>query len=759
MDIDGDAAENSTDVEPLTSAKIQPLDPSVVNLIAAGEIIVAPVNALKELIENSVDAGSTSIHLDVLEGGLKMMQITDNGSGIDVNDLELLCVRHATSKIKSYDDLRTIATYGFRGEALASISHIAHVKVTTKTPDSSFAWTAKYNGSKLAGTPTKSAGNDGTRIMVEDLFYNIPSRRRAFRSPNEEFNKILEMVAKYAVHCWNVGFALKKLDSKGGSKMTIQVASNVKHLDRIRSIYGPSVAKELFKFSVEDQRYKFKANGFASNANYSVKRIQIILFINNRQVESTNIKKAIEQTYSAFLPKGGHPWAYLSIEIDPRNVDVNIHPTKREVAFLYEDEIIQIICEQLRANMAAVDSSRTFYTQTLLPGNSLSSATQNAGYMSTSTNYKITTNRKGTPRNDATLIRTDANARKITSMLQTAANTVNATPSQMEQPNAQNLPIEERVKVKYDHFDRKENLCNLSSIRRLRREVRESMHEAGTEVMASHTFVGILDSRKQLAIIQSGRKMYIVNYGMLAYDLFYQLGLTLFENFGAIKLSPPLHILPLMRAGIRRIKNSSLVLREDPEYDVDSLAEELTRDCLMPKREMLEEYWTMEITEVKPDGEISSLPLMLKGYNPSLARLPAFLVRLAQNVDWLHETECFRTFTHELARFYVPEPLDDSGRENSKDVCSLVDAGNSKKKPPIEQTSSDDDVGVAGDQGKLQELVKRRVEERRHHVLYAVEHVLFPAFKERLIVTNKFMENGIVEVADLKNLYRTFERC
>lgn len=208
----------TSELAALQPRRIRPLDETVVNKIAAGEIIVAPVNALKELIENCVDAGATSVDIVAKDGGLKLLQITDNGCGINKEDLPILCERHTTSKLKEFEDLQSIGTYGFRGEALASISHVAHLTVTTKTRDSDRAWRAVYADGKLvpakpgqSADPKPVAGRNGTQLTVEDLFYNMPNRLRAFRSPSDEYQKILDVVGRYAVHCEGVAFSCKKV--------------------------------------------------------------------------------------------------------------------------------------------------------------------------------------------------------------------------------------------------------------------------------------------------------------------------------------------------------------------------------------------------------------------------------------------------------------------------------------------------------------------------------------------------------------------
>jgi DNA mismatch repair protein MLH1 len=192
--------------------KIKPLDPQLVNRIAAGEIIQRPFNALKELIENSLDAGSTLINIQIKEGGLKLIHITDNGCGIDKDDLAIVCERFTTSKLKEFDDLKSINTFGFRGEALASISHVSRLSIVTKTAKAPCAYKAAYSDGKLVGDGIKptAAASRGTQIIVEDLFYNSSIRRNAMRSGAEEFAKIYEVVSRYAIHNYHAGFFLKR---------------------------------------------------------------------------------------------------------------------------------------------------------------------------------------------------------------------------------------------------------------------------------------------------------------------------------------------------------------------------------------------------------------------------------------------------------------------------------------------------------------------------------------------------------------------
>ena len=285
--------------------------------------------------------------------------------------------------------------------------------------------------------------------------------------------------------------------------MAISTSASASTIDRIRHIHGSAVANELVQLQVTDPRLGFSAEGWTSNANYHVKRTAVLLFINHRAVESTAIKKAIEQVYSVFLPKGGHPFIYISLDIDPKRVDVNIHPTKREVHFLHEDEVIERLCDEVRAQLANVDTSRTFMTQTLLPGIA-TPATPVRGEADTTGSAGRSTIRKKPYENN--LIRTDAKMRKITSML--AAN--QPAPSEGLGSNVAQLPDGD-----YERNDRERIPCRLTSIKELRADVRDQVHNDLTEMIAGHTYIGVVDERRRIAAIQGGVKLYLVDYGML----------------------------------------------------------------------------------------------------------------------------------------------------------------------------------------------------------------------------------------------------
>ena len=532
------------------------------------------------------------------------------------------------------------------------------------------------------------------------MFYNVLSRQKAFKSPSEEYAKILDVVGRYAIHCSGVAFSCKK---HGESVTGISTPSNATTVDSIRQIHGSSIANELIEFNVSDEKWGFKASGWTTNANYHVKKTMLLLFINHRSVESLAIKKAIEQTYSTFLPKGGRPFVYLSLKIDPQRVDVNVHPTKREVNFLNEDEIIESICEEIRIKLSKVDTSRTFMTQSLLPGAMIPVSGFPTAQLESRKSMQKTASSSSKPLEN-NLVRTDPNLRKITSML----------------PPSNNANLSIGPSTSYIVSPRPPTHCRLTTIKELRAEVRDTMHASLTEIFASHTYVGLVDPRRRIVAIQGGVKLFLVDYGMVCNEYFYQLGLTDFGNFGAITFEPALEIKALIGIGVQYEKGAN----PDQGVEWDEVAELVTKQ-LIARREMLLEYFSLEVT---PQGELVSIPLLLKDYAPSLAKLPQFVMRLGPCVDWNDEKNCFHTFLTELAAFYTPEQLPAAEDRNAS--------------TDIEEDSAAD------------ESIWRRVEELGR----VLEHVLFPAFKARLIAT-KGLLRGVVEVANLKGLYKVFERC
>ncbi|SCV04271.1 LANO_0G09186g1_1 [Lachancea nothofagi CBS 11611] len=716
---------------------IKPLNESVVNKIAAGEIIVAPVNALKEMIENSIDAGATSIEILVKDGGLKVLQVTDNGSGINKSDLAILCQRFTTSKLTTFEDLSSIQTFGFRGEALASISHIARVTVTTKTKEDACAWRVSYSAGKMLGEAKPTAGKNGTVILVEDLFYNVNSRLRALRSPNEEFAKILECVGRYSINAAHVGFSCKKF---GESQFALAVRASSNAKERIRSIFGRAVASELVEFKMpENMELGISAHGQVSNLNFvSKKAISPVLFINNRLVTCDPIRRALNQVYASFLAKGNKPFIFLSLKIRPDLVDVNVHPTKREVRFLHDDEIIEQLSSQLENTLSSVDTSRSFKTTSIFTPNPVS-IREGLGqpHSHLFNNMPITPISSKIKRQENKLVRIDASQNKITSYLKTteysppavkgtdSSQNFQAYPNEVPEPHTpqtqgQSTPGAQNGKnSKYTTLSSQRVDVNLASIKSLRKLVDSETDKKLTNIFANLTYVGVVDEQRRLAAIQHDLRLFLVDYGSICYDLFYQMGLTDFANFGKIYLETS------DDASNKHGLTVSSILKNISGTENDFIKMVLSK--LWEMREMLDEYFSIELYGGEENLEamiIKSLPLLLKNYMPPLSKLPHFFYRLGSKIDWSDETRCLQGILKQIALLYAPEV--------------------------IERMDPDDD--------SVDEEMRARYITKLEQVANFLEETIFPCVKKRLLAPNS-LKGSIVEVANLPGLYKIFERC
>jgi DNA mismatch repair protein mutL len=308
---------------------IRILDEFIADKIAAGEVIERPLSIVKELIENSIDAGSSQIVIEIKNGGKSYIRVTDNGSGIVSDEIELAFERHATGKISKLSDLDHINTLGFRGEALASITAISRITVYSKTADSELGTKLKMQGGTTVSIE-KTGMNTGTTMVVEDVFYNTPARRKFMKSDAAEATVIIDMIQKIAIYYSHIAFRL--INNK---QTIIATPGTGDMLTTIQSIY-PSY-RELIEI---DGDY---VHGFISDpgSTKSNKRGQIF-FVNGRYISSSTIEKGIIKGYGDRI-FSGHPICILFIEVNPETIDVNIHPNKKEIKFLHEEDIVKDI--------------------------------------------------------------------------------------------------------------------------------------------------------------------------------------------------------------------------------------------------------------------------------------------------------------------------------------------------------------------------------------------------------------------------------
>ena len=313
-------------------ATIHVLDETTINKIAAGEVVERPASVIKELIENSIDASATNIEVEIGDGGVAYMRITDNGIGMTEEDARLAILRHATSKIQQVEDLFDIASLGFRGEALASIASVSHFSLTTRKADSDLGTRITVDGGTFTDCIPYGAA-PGTTIEIRDLFYNTPARRKFLKSERTEASKIQDIVGKLALSNPHISFKLIVDD-----RVAIITPGNGNIGDTVAALYGYKTKDDIFTVAYESD--SIYIDGVVSKPTLlKSTRIWQTIIVNNRVISDKTIMKAIDNAYHALLPKNGHPLVVLNITVPAGMVDINVHPRKSEVKFS-DDKII-----------------------------------------------------------------------------------------------------------------------------------------------------------------------------------------------------------------------------------------------------------------------------------------------------------------------------------------------------------------------------------------------------------------------------------
>ncbi|MCL4107915.1 UNVERIFIED_CONTAM: hypothetical protein GTU68_016943 [Idotea baltica] len=309
---------------------IKQLPPHLVNQIAAGEVVERPASVVKELLENSIDAGSEKIEIDIEQGGVKRIRIRDDGKGIPPEELPLALSRHATSKIASLDDLEHVASLGFRGEALPSIASVSRMTVSSKTSESEQGWSLTDDGQENFDEPEPTAHAKGTTIDVRDLFYNVPARRKFLKTENTEFKHLTEVVKKISLSNFQIGITLRHGNR---SVLTLQPAKDRAGADRrVAEICGPAFMEQSLYLDFEAAGLKLW--GWVGLPTFSRSQADLQYFyVNGRIIKDRVVTHAVRQAYSDVLFHGRHPAYVLFLELAPEKVDVNAHPTKHEVRF------------------------------------------------------------------------------------------------------------------------------------------------------------------------------------------------------------------------------------------------------------------------------------------------------------------------------------------------------------------------------------------------------------------------------------------
>ena len=322
-------------------ANVKLLDTSTINKIAAGEVVERPASVVKELVENSIDAGASRIEIEIQNGGKALIRVTDDGAGMNREDAALSVRRHATSKLSTADDLQRITTLGFRGEALPTIAAVSKFTLQTRRAEDELGTKIKIDGGKLQDTHEVGC-KVGTSVLVEELFFNTPARLKFLKATPTEANKIHDFIVKLALSRPNIAFRFIN-----GNRVALATPGNGKILDALSAIYGTELTDSILRLRNDDGDLKLRGYVTKPNILKSYRSWQTFI-INGRVVESRTISKAVDEAYKSLIPKTGFPLAVVIIDVPQSSIDVNVHPQKIELKFEDEGKIFKAVYHAVR---------------------------------------------------------------------------------------------------------------------------------------------------------------------------------------------------------------------------------------------------------------------------------------------------------------------------------------------------------------------------------------------------------------------------
>lgn len=685
---------------------ITKLPDETIRLIAAGEVITRPYNVIKELVENSIDAGARNIRVSIEQGGLKTIEVIDNGHGIARANSKLLCKRYATSKLSKANDLQSLTTFGFRGEALSSISEVADVDVRSfNIKCDTIGWSGQYRRSELTKPIVdKYIQLPGTRIKVTGLFADSISRRTSLASGGADEKKaIVDLFTKLSIHHRNsITFILNELHQKD----LICSIAPVDLAPCIGSFYGTDMQSNMMELTIktdpkdETCNFRFKSDIHIAftykKATGALHSSTMITFINDRLVDCDELKREVSALILEYFGRKQYvSLVYLSLNVPTTDIDVNMHPAKATVTLHYQQELIALILTEMRAKFNESLSTQVVPNQAVLYQQTIGELLK----------YPSSQNRSSQVANLST------NEERLKQL----------APGSLSQIRSQNSSSAISVKRPYEqvHNDcQQPNLSqiiarpsrlrrelNLSSITELRKRVlsERTSDAAGIKTIKNSTFVGIFDHDR--ALIQHETKLLAINLKAFLREQLYQFYLFDFGAFPPIEILPPGNKIQFM------IETHLNDLKKHEPDTFDKLKLNTPQDVideLMTHTELFLDYLNMKITR----QEIVTIPNIIPEHVPNLAYLGQFLVSLANDVSYDNEIDCFHQVGRVLANFYSNPPA------NMKDI---------------------------------------RVQRKYHDF---VEMRLYDAIRKYLMLPDWLLtKHNLCQMSDTKDLYKVFERC
>lgn len=694
---------------------IQKLSEATIRMIAAGEVITKPVNVIKELLENSLDAGSTNIRVTLEQGVSNSIEIIDNGIGIPQSDAELLCQRYATSKLEKAQDLLNVRTFGFRGEALASISEVAEIHV--KTFNSSFdflGWEGDYRSGQLVGQIHEAfVPNTGTCIKITNLFSNLSNRRKAMKAAIIEDRKsILDLLTRYAIH-HREKVTIVFTDGKPPDLLCVMAPMDLGPC--LGSLYGLEIENNLISVDCGNS-HNYEVNARIAFSYKSASRSSAIffLFVNDRLVECNSLKQEVDGIINQHLNLREYaPFMYIALYVPSDTVDVNTHPAKTTVTLQYQNEINALIITTLRETFLETFQKKPMKlngasTKISSPSIVFLSSPENTITMSSSESCSIIEESVGSKR---LKLLAPGSVTRTPQQKSTQMSTQSSRPydlvhndskqTKLNQYNWQSTSNDNN-QIGVSPQRTRRNL-NLFSLRALREKVVKQESAILARTIRGSTFVGFFDHKH--ALIQYETSLYVINMKAFLSEQHYQFYLFDLGNF------PPIDILPPGN-NIKRMIQIYLddLVKYEPKYykELKFNTTDSVISKLLEHKVMLEDYLSITMNE----DEILTIPNIIPQEIPNLLYLGEFFVTLVNQVNFSEELSCLKRIGRILSNFYSQPPA------NLKDITI----------------------------------------HRKYHDL--LEKKLWPAIKSYMIPPKRLLNvRYISRVSDTKDLYKVFERC
>ena len=558
------------------------LAPDVVMQIAAGEIVQRPTNAIKELLENALDARATKV--TVFANELAKLQVVDNGSGILKEDFAQLCVRHSTSKLKQLSDLQTIATFGFRGEGLASISAVSFVTVRSRTPSSEVAYEAAFERGAVKGPIRTVPGNPGTSITVENLYFNDREKRDFYAAKVGDEMKLIErLVQSYAIHNSNIAFSFKREKT---TALVVSTPGGTTPLVVIGTIFGKYAADHLLPLSLNLQELGIRVDGYVTNGQYSGPKTHWILFVNNRLIsDAPEFKKAVKGAYDQVYSKQRtKPVAYISISVDPRNVDVNCDPCKARVRILRDVEAAAALRERIVSMLSTFETTQkqvAHRVQQLLTGKE--PETKKA--------------KKALPKE-----------KSPTAAVAAASPVSKVMPRPPPSPKAAQhaSPLVQSI---------------LS-------EFADAWLPEWTTRFKTHHFLGVIEPSHSLVQIENS--LYVVNHIVLSRAIAFQYAVMQIGKFDRVRLARPVSVFAAVRAGLESPREGYDASKDAP---IDECAASVTQ-LLGQNIDFYRDNFGIELRVVNEELCVVALPRHPFTQFPDIVAIPSLLIALAYDVTY-----------------------------------------------------------------------------------------------------------------------------